>query len=153
MKLLVQPGDGIAPLLKAIERAKRSVEIAIFRLNVDELESALVMAAQREVHVHALIAWTNRGGEKGLRKLEMRLLAAGVTVARTADNLVRYHAKYMIVDRRELHLLAFNFTRLDIEQSRTFGVITTNRKLVEEAVRLFEADTKRQAYSPGLDAF
>ena len=103
--------------------------------------------------MHALIAYTNRGGEKNLRKLEMRLLSAGVTVARTADDLVRYHGKYMIVDRKELHLMAFNFTHLDIDHSRSFGLIVRNPKLVQEAVKLFEADTKRQPYAPGLADF
>jgi phosphatidylserine/phosphatidylglycerophosphate/cardiolipin synthase-like enzyme len=67
-------------------------------------------------------------------------------VARTANDLTRYHGKYMIVDRRELHVLSFNFTRLDIDYSRGFGVVTQNRKLVEEAVKLFEADAQRRPY-------
>jgi len=81
------------------------------------------------------------------------LLAAGVTVARTADDLVRYHGKLMIIDRRELWLLSFNFTYLDIEHSRSFGLVNDNPKLVQEAVKLFEADTKRQPYSAGLATF
>jgi cardiolipin synthase len=152
VKSLVQPGDGIAPLLKSIDGAKRSVEIVIFRFNLAELETALTKAAKRGVAVHALIANTNHGGGKNLRRLEMRLLAAGVTVARSADDLVRYHAKYVIIDRRVLYVLAFNFTRLDAEQSRSFGIVTTHRKTVQEAVKLFEADTRRQAYEPGLDS-
>jgi cardiolipin synthase len=55
--------------------------------------------------VHALIAFTNRGGEEKLRGLEMCFLASGITVARTADDLVRYHGKMMILDRQELYLL------------------------------------------------
>lgn len=153
MKLLVQPGDGVTPLVKAIDAAKISVEILIFRFDRGEIERALVNAAHRGVRVQALIAYTNRGGEKHLRDLEMRLLAAGVTVARTADDLVRYHGKFMIVDRCELYLLSFNFTYLDIEHSRSFGLITTNRKFVQEAIRLFEADTKRQPYRSTLPTF
>jgi cardiolipin synthase len=49
--------------------------------------------------------------------------------------------------------LAFNFTYLDIERSRSFGVITTNRKLVQEAGKLFEADVKRQPYTAGSPSF
>ena len=153
MKLLVQPGDGVAPLVDAIQRAKKSVEVAVFRFDRPEIEKALENAVQRGVSVHALIAHTNRGGEKTLRRLEMRLLEAGATVARTADNLLRYHDKMMIVDRTELYVLAFNFTYLDIEHSRSFGVITKNRALVQEAVKLFEADTQRQTYTAGLSAF
>lgn len=153
MRLLVQPGDGVAPLVDAINGAKSRVEIAIFRFDRNEIEKALANAAARGVFVHALIAYTNRGGERNLRKLEMRLLEAGITVARTADDLIRYHDKFLIVDRRELFLLSFNFTHLDIDHSRCFGLVSTNPKLVAEAVKLFEADTKRQPYVPGLSAF
>ena len=62
--------------------------------------------------VRALIAHTNRGGEKSLRKLEMRLLEAGVTVARTADDLPRYHGKMMIVDDDALR------ARLQLHEAR-----------------------------------
>jgi phosphatidylserine/phosphatidylglycerophosphate/cardiolipin synthase-like enzyme len=150
---MVQPGDGVTPSVKAINKAKQRVEILIFRFDRAEIEKALVNAVNRGVFVHALIAYTNRGGEKNLRKLEMRLLAEGVTVARTADDLTRYHGKMMIIDRRELHLLAFNFTSLDIDHSRSFGLVTGNKNLVAEAVKLFEADTKRQPYSAGNPNF
>jgi phosphatidylserine/phosphatidylglycerophosphate/cardiolipin synthase-like enzyme len=153
VKLLVQPGDGVAPLVDAINGAKSRVEIVIFRFDRGEIEKALANAAARGVFVHALIAYTNRGGERNLRKLEMRLLQAGITVARTADDLIRYHDKFLIVDRRELFLLSFNFTHLDIDHSRCFGLVTTNPKLVGEAVKLFEADTKRQPYVPGYPTF
>lgn len=150
---MIQPGDGVKPLVKAIEKAKKSIEIVIFRFDRAEIERALVDAAERGVFVHALIAFTNRGGEKSLRKLESHFLARGITVARTAGDLVRYHGKMMIVDRRELHLLAFNFTHLDIDHSRSFGLITRNPKLVQEAVTLFESDCKRQTYSAGSKKF
>jgi cardiolipin synthase len=151
--MMVQPADGVMPLVKAINKAKHRVEIVIFRFDRTEVEKALVSAVSRGVFVHALIAYTNRGGERNLRKLEMRLLAEGVTVARTADDLVRYHGKMMIIDRRELYVLAFNFTYLDMDHSRAFGVVTGNKKLVAEAVKLFEADTKRQPYMAGQPNF
>jgi cardiolipin synthase len=153
LKLLIQPGDSVKPLLAGIAGAKKSIEIFIFRFDRGEVEQALIDAVKRGVFVHALIAYTNRGGEKKLRALEMRLLAAGVTVARTADDLVRYHGKIMIVDRRELYILAFNLTYQDIEQSRSFGLITEDRKFVQEAIKLFEADIKRLPYTPELANF
>lgn len=146
MKLLVQPDSGVAPLLAAIARAQTSVEIAIFRFDIRELEKALAAAVARGVVVHALIAQTNQGGAKLLRQLEMRLLEAGVTVSRTADDLVRYHGKYLIVDRALLCVLGFNATRLDMFKSRSFGLVTTSRALVHDAAKVFEADSTRQPY-------
>ena len=153
MKLFIQPDDGVVPVVEAINKAKNRIEIVIFRFDRMEIEKALASAVSRGVFVHALIAYTNRGGERELRKLEMRLLSAGVTVARTSDDLARYHGKFVIIDRRELYVLAFNFTHLDIDHSRSFAVATRNDKLVQEAARLFEADATRQSYvaaSPAL---
>jgi cardiolipin synthase A/B len=153
VKLLIQPGDGVERLVKGIRKAKKSVEIMIFRFDRPEIERALVDAVERGLFVHALIAFTNRGGEEVLRKLEMRFLESGITVARTAGDLVRYHGKMLVVDRKELYVLSFNFTHLDIDRSRGFGIITRNQKLVTEAVKLFKADTKRQSYTAGYDKF
>lgn len=153
MKLLIQPGDGVERLVKGINKAKKSVEIVIFRFDRPEIERALIDAVERGVFVHALIAFTNRGGEANLRKLEKHFLANGITVARTAGDLVRYHGKMIVIDRKELYLLAFNFTYLDIDHSRSFALITRNAKLVAEAVKLFEADTKRQVYNAGSERF
>ncbi len=148
MQLLVQPDAGITPIIDAIKRAKKTVDIAIFRFDLHEVEKALTTAVSGPgVRVRALIAHTNKGGERGLRKLELRLLEAGVTVSRTADDLVRYHGKYMIVDGKQLCVLGFNTTHLDVFRSRSFGIITTEKKLVSEAVRLFEADTNKDPFS------
>ena len=154
MKLIIQPDDGAAPLIAAIKSAKKSVEIAIFRFDHKAIESALkAAAAERNVKVTALIASVNRGGEKTLRKLETRFLETGITVARTADDLVRYHDKFLLIDRRVLYVLSFNFIHLDIEHSRGFGIITEDHKWVHEAAKLFEADSTRSPYEAGHDSF
>ena len=151
MKLHTQPDDGIEPILEALRKAQKSIEILIFRYDRTEIERELMAAVDRGVGVHALIAFTNRGEEKNLRKLESRLLEHGITVSRTSDDLVRYHGKMMIIDHKHLWLLAFNFTFLDINLSRSFAVVLSDHKLVAEAVRLFHADCNRQQYEAGHD--
>jgi cardiolipin synthase len=148
VKLIVQPEAGVVPIVKAIRSAKKTIDIFIFRFDRDEIEKALAAAVQRGVVVRALIAHTNRGGEARLRKLEQRLLAAGVLVSRSADDLLRYHAKFMVADS-VLYLFGFNFTKLDIDKSRSFAISTREANTVAEALKLFEADVTRQTYSPG----
>ena len=104
MKLIVQPDAGIAPVITAIKLAKKTIDVLIFRLDRHEITRALEAAVARGVAVRALIAHTNSSGEKSLRTLELRLLEQGVTVSRTASDLVRYHGKMMIVDHRVLHV-------------------------------------------------
>jgi len=147
VKLQILPDDGLAGTVAAIKQAKTSLDLTIFRFDRPEIEKALHAAVARGVKVRALVAHTNRGGEKLLRKLEQRLLAGGVTVTRTGDELLRYHGKMLIVDNRTLHVMLFNYTALDA-RSRSFAIVARNRALVAEAVRLFEADAARQPFSP-----
>jgi phosphatidylserine/phosphatidylglycerophosphate/cardiolipin synthase-like enzyme len=147
VKLVVQPEAGVAPVVQAIKAARKTIDVVIFRFDRDEVEQALSAAVRRGVTVRALIAHTNRGGESRLRALEQRLLAAGVTVSRSAADLLRYHAKFIVADA-VLHLYGFNFTRLDIEKSRSFAISTRHARTVSEASKLFEADMNRQPYVP-----
>ena len=114
MELIVQPADGTKPILAAIEQARETLDIVIFRFDLKPVEKAIEAAVKRGVAVRALIAHTNSGGDKRLRQLELRMLNAGVTVTRTADDLPRYHGKLLIADRAELHVYGFNYTSLDV---------------------------------------
>jgi cardiolipin synthase A/B len=153
VKVIVQPDDGPSSLLSALKNAKQSVELAIFRFDRSDIETALKAAVSKGIKVTALIADVNRGGEKNLRELEMGFLEAGITVARSARDLIRYHDKLIIIDRRILFLLSFNFTHLDIDHSRGFGIVTKHAAFVQEAIKLFEADCARRPYSSSSDNF
>ncbi len=74
-------------------------------------------------------------------------------MSRTGDDFVRYHGKMMIVDAKALHVYGFNFTWLDIERSRGFGLVTKQKRLVQEAMKVFEADSARQPYTGSYDRF
>lgn len=150
MDLIVQPGDGLGAILEAFDQAKKSIDLTIFRLDRAEIVKAVEAAVGRGVAVRALIAHTNGNSEKALRKLEMRLLGAGVTVARSADDLLRYHGKLAVIDTTRLLLLGFNYTKLDL-RSRSFGLMIEDDQVVKEALRLFEADLLKQAYVPSAN--
>ena len=150
MELIVQPDDGIRPVLEVIGKAQKSVDLMIFRFDLKPMEKELEAARSRGVVIRALIAHQGSQGEKSLRQLEMRMLQMGILVARTGDVFTRYHGKMMIIDREELHVNGYNFTALDLK-SRSFGIVTRNSRAVAEAIRLFEADTLRQEYEPQED--
>ena len=148
MKLILQPRDGLGSFLSAIRSAKKEMDLVIFRCDQADIEKAVDAAVKRGVRVRALIAHTNRDGENSLRKLEQRLLESGVQVARTGDEFIRYHGKFMIVDRSTLWVLGYNLTRLDTARSRSFGIVTRQKSSVQQALKLFEADATRQPYQP-----
>lgn len=153
MELIIEPKEGLVPLVAAIKKATKQIDVTIFRFDLRELQRALESAVTRGVKVHALIAHTSGGGQKRLRKLELELLNAGVTVTRTDDDLRRYHYKMLLIDRETLYTQGFNYTRLDIEKSRSMAVATKNKSMVSEAIKLFEADATRQPYTANNDNF
>jgi phosphatidylserine/phosphatidylglycerophosphate/cardiolipin synthase-like enzyme len=147
VKLITQPDAGAGPIVSAVRRARRCIDIVIFRFDLKDLEKELAAAVERGVAVRALIAHTNTGGASTLRKLEQRLLKAGVTVCRTDDDLVRYHGKLLSIDRRRVYILGFNYTDEDI-RSRSFGLQVRERKIVKEVLRLFDSDANRTDFVP-----
>ena len=150
MRLIVQPEDGLAPILKAVKQAKKRIDVVIFRFDISELEEALAAAVKRGVDVHALVAHTNTKGEKQLRALEGRLLGHGVSVDRTADELVRYHGKLLVIDNRRAFILGFNYTYEDIRESRSFGVVVAKKSVVRQIQELIAADAARQDFAGAL---
>lgn len=143
VQVITQPDDGLTPILRAIKRARKSLDIVIFRFDLTDLEDELAAAVERGVAVRALIAHTNRGGEKKLRKLEDRLLKCGATLSRTANDMVRYHGKVVVIDNRRAFVLGFNFTALDVKKSRSLGLVTTNPKIVAAITKVIDADHNR----------
>jgi cardiolipin synthase len=143
MQVIIQPDDGVAPIIEAISHARKSVDMVIFRFDIDAIEKALTESVGRGVVVRALIAHTNRGGESKLRKLESRLLEVGATLSRTADDMVRYHGKLLVIDQKRAYAFGFNYTHQDMEKSRSFGLVTRNPKIVRDIVKVIDADHNR----------
>jgi phosphatidylserine/phosphatidylglycerophosphate/cardiolipin synthase-like enzyme len=149
--VIVQPDDGAEPIVKTIEAAKESLDLLIFRFDSKRVEKSIEAAIKRGVRVRALVAHTNSGGSKRLRHLEQSMLESGAIVARTGDAFVRYHGKFLVVDRTELHVYGFNCTALDLK-SRSFGIVTRDRRSVSEALKLFEADSARQEFDSAVES-
>jgi hypothetical protein len=67
VKLLDSAWDGVAPLVAAIKKARKSVDIVIFRFDRAERRGRAEGGFKRGVSVSALITYTNHGGEKSLQ--------------------------------------------------------------------------------------
>ena len=89
MHVIVQPRDGIEPLLKGIREAQHTIEVTIFRLDRLEIEQALVEAAWRGVHVHALITYTNKEDLKEIKKVVDKIKKVEPAIAELSDDELR----------------------------------------------------------------
>ena len=145
--LMIQPDAGLVPIVQAIRRAKRTVDIAIFRLNRTELETAL--GGSRPARRESARAWwrTRIGAERrGCGSSNSACSRPGSWCRAPAKTSSNTMASTLLVDGTQLYLFGFNYTKTDTNGSRSFGVLTRDRRAVRDASRLFECDLARQAY-------
>lgn len=150
LSLIVQPGDSFFPIVEAIDSAKRSINITIFRMDDPVIQHALIEAAQRGVRVRALVAANPRGWEKRNRKLLKELQKSGIETKQPSGDSpkTRYHYKILTVDKQLSLILTFNPTRENLHYTRDYGVVMRDGKVAGELDRLFEADWVDSEFDP-----
>src|SRR5690348_9029784 len=93
LSLIIQPGDSFFPIVDAIDSARKSIQMTIFRMDDPIVKDALSNAVTRGVKVQALVAIDSKGWIKRNKKLtgELGKLGVEVKAQRLKDNIKRYH--------------------------------------------------------------
>lgn len=101
-----QDRGGIDTLLvEAVQRAQRSVDMAVYNLSLEDLADALVEAHRRGVRVRLVL---DDGAVD--RNVPDRLRAAGIPIADDGDSDGLMHSKFMVIDEQEVWTGSANFT-------------------------------------------
>jgi cardiolipin synthase A/B len=150
ISLIVQPGDSFFPIVEAIDGARRTINITIFRMDDPVIQQALLEAAQRGVRVRALVAANPRGWEKRNRKLLKELKKSGIETKQPSGDSpkTRYHYKIITIDGHSSLVLTFNPTRENLHYTRDYGIVMRDEKVAAELDRLFEADWNDDEFTP-----
>ncbi|MCM8613747.1 phospholipase D-like domain-containing protein [Accumulibacter sp.] len=154
ISLIVQPGDSFFPIVRAIDRAERSINLTVFRMDDPIIQRALIEARQRGVHIRVLISSSARGWEERNRRLLKDATEAGIDTREPAGDSrrARYHYKVMTVDETEAFVFTFNPTRDNLHYARDFGVEVYSPSIAAEINRLFDADWADQPFNPDQDS-
>jgi len=116
LKLLIQPDDHVAPIVAAIKGAKKSVDIVIFRFDPKRSKRRCGMRRTGRPRARADCVCIVRRAH--LRNWRCGFLGRwGITVARTANDLVRYHDKLMLI--RSPHFCTFFSYQLHLARHGT----------------------------------
>jgi cardiolipin synthase A/B len=148
--LIIQPGDSFFPIVHAMDSARTSINITIFRMDDPVIQQAMLDATKRGVRVRALIAANPRGWEKKNRKLLKDLEKAGIETRQPAADTrkTRFHYKILVVDNATSLILTFNPTRENLHYTRDYGVIVRDETIAAELNRLFDADWDDREFRP-----
>ena len=149
--LIVQPGDSFFPLVDAIDKARHTIKMTIFRMDDPIVRDALSHAVARNVEVKALIAPTSKGWSKRNKKLTHELSSLGIEIRTPKplnEKIERYHYKMMTIDNRQSLILTFNPTQKNMHYARDFGLFVRDDEITTELNRLFDADWRGEPFQP-----
>jgi phosphatidylserine/phosphatidylglycerophosphate/cardiolipin synthase-like enzyme len=130
-------------LVDAIRGAERQITLSLFRCNDVAIFDELAAATRRGVTVDALVTSRAKGGRKKLEKLWRALEATGANVHPYTDPVVKYHAKYLVVDDGPAIVASLNFTKKCFSNTCDALVVTHDPAVVSGLRRLWEADRAR----------
>jgi cardiolipin synthase len=147
-RLIIEPDDGVLPVRDAIEDAKRAIFVKQFTLTEPSLVEAIVAAHRRGVDVRVMLNPHRSSGDRANDETHAALQEAGVPVEWTNPHFAVSHEKSMVIDGELALISTFNLATKYFTETRDYGIVTNEREHVDEIVRCFEADWKREAFEP-----
>jgi phosphatidylserine/phosphatidylglycerophosphate/cardiolipin synthase-like enzyme len=153
VQLYEQPASTAQPILNALKSAKTSIDLEIYQIGDPDVTAALIAAAKRGVKVRVMLE-PKTVGSSNFAAVSKVLTAAGIELKPTPPQFDSSHnvdhAKFMLIDQKELLLGSGNLVRyglggneLESANSRDFWVGDTRAQSLTEAHTLFEADWAR----------
>jgi Phosphatidylserine/phosphatidylglycerophosphate/cardiolipin synthases and related enzymes len=146
--LIVLPDDSAAPILAAIESARRTLRIKMFVFSDARLASGLIAAARRKVKVRVMLNRARRRGEQDNERIRRVLEHGGVAVRDANPAFAVTHEKSMVVDDSIAVVQSLNWATRNLTQTRDYAVVTHRRSEVAEIADAFDADWRRRPFQP-----
>jgi cardiolipin synthase A/B len=147
--LIIEPDDTSAPLLAAIDGAKRTVRVKMFIYTDPGLIQAAIAAKKRGVDVRVMLNAARRSGETENDQSRKELAEGGVTVLDSNPDFALTHEKSMVVDDETAFIMSLNWETRNVTETRDYAIVTTHKHEVEEVIACFEADWNRKSFEAG----
>jgi cardiolipin synthase len=127
-------------VLDLIRDARSRITLSLFRCTDKAIFGELTAAVERGVLVEVMVTSRAKGGKKKLRKLWNRLETTGASVSAYTDAVVKYHAKYMVVDEGPALVTSLNLTRKCFETTCDALALTYDPEVVTGLRALMASD-------------
>jgi phosphatidylserine/phosphatidylglycerophosphate/cardiolipin synthase-like enzyme len=150
-KVLVQPDDGVLPLLQLINDAAQSIYIKQFTFTHSALIEAVIAAHKAGRDVRVMLNPHRSSGDRANDDAYAQFQAAKVNVAWANPTFAVTHEKSMLIDNRLALVATFNLTEKYLTLTRDYGVLTNQPTEVAQIHDCFMADWNRQPFHPRPD--
>lgn len=141
-ELIVEPDDGRAPIISAIQHAS-SIELVMYGLTDKKMLQALLNAKDQGKDVRILLEPHPYKSENENSRAAKQLQAADVDLI-WADHAKLTHQKTFLFDHHSAMIMTFNLTHSTFKKERNFALLVTDPAMVNEIDRVFSTDATHQ---------
>jgi len=125
-RLIVQPDDGLAPVLEFIASAENSLLIKQFTFTEPNLIAAVIDRKKAGVDVRVMLNAQRSGGDRANDETYEQLQNAGIAVQWASSKFYVTHEKSIVADEKAALVATFNLCEKYFTLTRDYGVITYN---------------------------
>ena len=144
-RLIFTPSARRDAVLQLLRSARHLIVLSMFRCDDFTIVDEVAAAVKRGVKVQILITQRARGWKYKLKDLTALLRSLGADVRPYESSVMKYHAKYVVIDDGPALVTSLNFTRKCFENTCDFLVFTENAGVVAGLKTLFERDCSTAA--------
>lgn len=148
-KLVVQPYDGMTPVLGIISGAKSTLRIKQFTLTDPIIVDSIVAAHVKGVDVRVLLNPKRPDGKRENDETMERFKKMNIKADWTNPAFIVTHEKSIVADSSVALIATFNLAAKYFSETRDYGIITTDPDQVSQIADCFDADWTRTSYIPG----
>ena len=139
-RIITAPAARRDVVLDAIHSAESRITVSLFRCTDKAIFGELAAAVDRGVDVQVLVTSRVKGGKKKLKKLWKRLEETRASIVLYTDPVVKYHAKYLVVDDGPALITSMNFTRKCFDNTCDAVAVTFDPAIIEGLRQLMATD-------------
>jgi cardiolipin synthase len=149
-RLIVEPDDGLGPVLEFIGSAQASLLIKQFTFTDESLIDAVIARKRAGVDVRVMLNAARSGGDRANDETFERFRAAGISVQWANPKFYVTHEKSMVVDEKTALVATFNMCLKYFTATRDYGVIIDDPVHVAQIVEVFNADWNHDDWVPSV---
>jgi len=146
-QLIVEPEDGRAPILSAIEKSKSTIDLVMYGFTDRTLLSALIHAKNQGKNITVLLEPHPYESENENELAKQVLENAKITLATPNPIFQLTHQKTLIEDHTTAIIMTFNFTNSTFTNERNFALLINDPDEIHEIEKVFSADASHQKIS------
>jgi len=150
--IIIMPDDTASSITAAINNAKISIRVKMFRFSDPGLIGAIIAAKARGVKVKVMLNPSRRDGAEENELTHRTLENAGIEVKSSNPDFGLTHEKSMVIDDKTAFIKSLNWETKNLTDTRDYAIITSHPQEVAEVIMCFEADWQRKDFNPGKEA-